>query len=140
MAHTNNKLKGKDMKNRNTKEPSPWFILTVIVLIFIAVIAFDANAKQETPDDIRKNEIMIAKISDCKMLALNSGLTEQVKAYNAELRKFDDFYQELKVYYAGRSLGFLGGVLYQAGFTRPKRKQARKMALKLYAKQCGMYF
>ena len=40
MAHTNNKLKGKGMKNRNIKEPSPWFILTVIVLTGIALVVF----------------------------------------------------------------------------------------------------
>ncbi len=98
------------------------------------------QVKQETHNDICKNELAIAKLSDCKILALNSGLTEQVRMYNAELRKFDDFYNKSIIYHAGRSLGFLGGIVYRRGFTNPTRKQIKEIAMELYFRQCGMFF
>jgi len=132
------------------REPTSFYYLTIIVLTFCAVLALEADAsitppgnnqaKRETPEEVRKNEVLISKITYCRVLALNSNMPEQAKSYAVKLNKFDDFYHESKIFHAGQSMGFLKGILYQMGFPNPSKKRVKNVANELYFRQCDISF
>jgi len=117
----------------------------MILLVFLAVVSLKATAsgvqkKQDTLEIIQINKLLIAKISNCRILAINGHLAKQTKFHEEELNEFDDYYYELKVYYSGKALGFLAGVSYQMGMPNPTVDEVKKLAIELYARQCGMLF
>lgn len=134
----------------NSREPSPYFILTLIVIVFCAVVALNASAnitppdnnqaKRETPEEVRKNQYIISQITYCRVLALNSNMKKQAKRYAAKLQKFDDFYYELKIFHTGQATGFLNGILIQMGFPNPSKILVKNLAQELYFKQCDISF
>lgn len=135
------------MKNRKSREPSPLFIVTLILLVFCVVITLNSYAnvatnnnqiKRETPEEVRKNEYLISQITYCRVLALNINMPEQVKRYAIKLEKFDNFYYEYKIFYAGQAVGFFNGILAQMGFSNPSKNQIKNVAQQLYFRQCDI--
>ncbi len=124
------------------REPSPGFIgfaVVLTVLVGLAMISARTEAS-ETPEDVKKNEVLISRIAFCRILAINGNMTEQAEKYTKQLTKFDDFYNGYKSHYTSNAIGFLIGVTYQMGFPRPTRKQVKQIATGLYFKNCGISF
>ena len=130
------------------RQPSPWFIVTItaITLVVVSVLicghvdASGVQTKKDAQEVISANKLLIAKISDCKILALNSRMPERVKNYDKKLAKFSDFYSEFKIFQSGVALGFLGGIVHQMGFTSPTRDQVKKVAIEMYFNHCEISF
>jgi len=131
------------------REPTQFFILVLIIIVFCAVIALEAEAstppdnnqvKRETAEETHKNEVIISQITYCGILALNGNMPKQAKRYTAKLEKFDDFYHELKIFHAGQVIGLLKGINYQMGFPNPTNEQVKKLAIELYFRQCDIPF
>jgi len=81
---------------------------------------------------------MISQITYCRVLALNMNMTKQAERYAVKLDKFDDFYHELKIFHAGQVTGFLNGILFQMGFTKPSKRLIKNLSQELYFRQCDI--
>lgn len=143
-----NLIEDRQMKHRKSREPSPYIILALLVIVFCVVITLKADAaittadnnqaKIETAEEVMKNQYLISEITYCLVLLSNVNIPNQADRYTAKLEKFDDSYHELKIFHTGQAIGFLNGILFQMGISNPSNEQLKNLAQELYFIQCDI--